>query len=330
MKRKLFILILFLSTLKVSFAQKAEETLGLKTWYTSTAFGSEHVSLSTENVTTSLYEIKFSVTGNLILKNLKKKIFDTASTFVIRKNDLTVHLNYKDSARVFEYEVKSAPGGKAYELVLTTSLKYYKRRGDDTIISKLVLTQGKKRKVIGSMQSVTVFSKKRALRNDSIDFAIWGQLVGHIADTLIIDCDQYIEHNFYKKHTDSSHYISPELYDTVIRIKVPLKEVTKIYLQRERLTSVTNGLIYAALGGGLVCIGGSLIFHGEGFSSNLGAIGIGSLLTIPFTFGAGLIFSTQKYYLKPNGKRNEVWKVERRMPHSSVKKYNQKPSQKKS
>ncbi|PBQ31249.1 hypothetical protein CNR22_05540 [Sphingobacteriaceae bacterium] len=330
MKKRSSILILFLFTVTAFFAQKAQEALGLKTWYSNVAFGSDNVILSTDNGNNSLYEIRFSVTGKLVLKHLKKKLFDTAATYFVKKNNLTVKLNYKDSSKIFEYKIRRISGNQAYELNLTASSKYFKRKGDDTIVTKLVLTQGTKRKVIKNMQSVIVFSKKRALKNDSIDFAIWGQLVGYIADTLIIDCDQYIEHNFYKKHPDSLHYISPELYDTVIRIKVPVREVTKIYTQRESFTSVTNGLTYTALGTGLVFIGGSLIFNDKDFGSNLGAIGVVSLLTIPFSFGTGLIFATEKYYLIATEKQSKTWKVERRMPHKIEIKHKPKPVNKKS
>jgi len=321
LKKRISILVFSLFILTTLSAQKPEETLVIKTWYANSAFGSENVTLSADNTNSPLYEIKFSVTGKLILKQLKKRTFDTAATYVIKKNELTVNLNYRDSAKIFEYSIKPVSGSKAYQLNLHTSSRYFKSKGDDTIITKLILIQGKKRKVIENMQSITVFSKKRALKNDSIDFAIWGQFVGYIADSLIIDCDQYIEHNFYKKYPDTLHYISPELYDTVIRIKVPIREITRIYAQRKGLTSFTNGVTLAALGTGLAFVGGSLIFHDKNFGSNLGAIGVGSLLTIPISFGVGLIFSTQKFYLKPTEKQPEIWKIERRMPHSIVKKY---------
>ncbi|HEY4198502.1 MAG TPA: hypothetical protein VGM63_23340, partial [Mucilaginibacter sp.] len=270
----------------------------------------------------ALYEWKFLSNGKLILNQLKKRSLDSSWTYLINKDLLSLTASLKDSVKTFQYTLKKSPEQKAFQLSMKFSSRYVKRRGDDTVIvTKLILSQGKKRKVIESMQSITVFSQKKALHNDSIDFAIWGQFVGYIADTLVIDCDQYIEHNFYKKYPDTLHYITPVLYDTVIRIKVPIKEVTKIYTQREPFTSFTTGATIFALSAGLASAGGSLILHDRPISPHLGEASIITLLTIPVTFGLGLIYSTEKLHLKSDKPDAKLWKVERRLPRLQTKWY---------
>lgn len=325
MKKSHSILLLLLLFFTSNFAQKTEKELQKKTWYSNSGIGSLNLQITADNSTNPPVEIKFSPTGKLILKQSKKRGADSSCSYIIKKNHLTVNLNKKDSVQTFEYVLKKVPDKKAYQLSMKFSSSYIKKRGDDSIVmDQLVLMQGKKRKIIEYEQSLTVFSQKKALHNDSIDLAVWGQFAGYITDTLLIDSDQYVEHNFYKKYTDSLHYIAPLLLDTVIRIKIPIKEITGIHTQREPFTSYTTGATILGMCTGLACIGASLIISDNNTSGIFAEAGVISLLTIPVSFGMGMIFSTQKFSLQPGKKKNKIWKVERHMPNVIVTQRNQK------
>jgi len=199
------------------------------------------------------------------------------------------------------------------------SSRYVRRKGDDAIVmDRLILVNGKKRKTIKSEEEIAVFSQNKALRNDSINRAVWGIFAGYIADTLLIDSDQFVEHNFYKKYTDTLHYIAPLLFDTIIRIKVPVKDITGIYCQREPLSSITTNASVIALVAGFVFVTGSIAGGESTVGSVLGQAGVISFLTIPFTFGTAMIFSKQKFQLKSDHKKKKVWKIERHMPGTVI------------
>ena len=272
-----------------------------------------------DNTSKPAFEIKFSKSGKLISKHIKKRSIDSTHTYLIKKNKLIVHINLKDSVETFEYKIRKVSGKKAYLLSMKYCSRYIKQKGDDTItLNQITLFQGKKRKIIEVDQSITVFSQKKALHNDSIDLAVWGQFIGYISDTILIDSDQFVLHNFYKKHTDTLHYIAPLLIDTVIRIKIPIKEITGIYTQREPFTSYTTGATIIAMGTGLLCVAASII-AGDNTTGNIFAqTGIISLLTIPFSFGTGMLFSTQKFLLNSPTKNKKIWQIERHMPNTIV------------
>ncbi len=323
---KLFAILLFLFVLKGNFfAQRIEKDLVKKVWYCSCNFKSDSLVLFADNTSNPNSEVRFSTTGKLILKNLKKRSTDSSFTYLIRKKSVILRSNQKDSVKTLNYEVKKIAGKKAYQFSMKFSSRYTKRKGDDTIaVHKFTLAQGKKRKTIELYEELAVFSQKRALRNDSINRAVWGIFVGYIADTLLIDSDQFVEHNFYKKYTDTLHYIAPLLLDTIVRIKVPVKEITGIYSQREPLSTVTTNATLLALATGLVCVSASLMGGESSAGSVFGQAGVISFLTIPISFGINMLFSKQKFLIKAGKESKKVWAFDRRMPRTVVTQRNKK------
>lgn len=312
----LFSFLLFYAGL---FAQKNEKDLVRKIWYSHSSFGSNSVLLTLDNLDRPVYEIRFSRTGKLVIKQQRKRTLDSSWNYLFRKSRLFISLNLRDSVETLEYKITRVPAKKAYRMDLINSSRYIKRKGDDTIaLDRLTLIQGKKRKTIEYQQALTVFYQKKALRNDSIDYAVWGQFVGYIKDTILIDADQYVEHNFYKKYTDTLHYVAPLLLDTVVRIKIPINLVTGIYTQREPFTSYTTGATILAMCVGLVGVATSIVLQNNSAGPVFAQAGVVSLLTIPFSFGTGMVFSTQKFLIAPGKKSKKVWAIERHMPNLMV------------
>ncbi len=261
-------------------------------------------------------EVKFSKSGKLILVNPLKKKIDSSYTYSFTKNKLSLSYSLKDSALRLHFKLTTIQKRRAYQLALLSKNTYHKKLGDDTIrLDQFSVLQGNKRRIFFNQQELTVFSQKKALHNDSIDMAVWGRFVGYIKDTILMDSDQFVEHNFYKKYTDSLHFYAPLLLDTIIRIKIPVKEITGIYCQREPFTSITTGTSLLAMGGGLVLVAASLILKDSPMASEYAQIGVGSFLTIPISFGLGIAFSTKKYTLSSNQLTKKNWHIENHMPH---------------
>jgi hypothetical protein len=308
-------------------SQKLRKELLAKTWFCNCNFNSDSLVLSADNINKPICETKFSASGKLLLKNTKKKSLDSSGVCVIKKNSLILHFDAKDSVIIYEYRVKKIPEKKAFMLSMLSSSRYLKRKGDDTItMDRFTLIQGNKRKTIERPEEITIFSQKKALHNDSINLAVWGQFVGYISDTLLIDSDQFVEHNFYKKYTDSMHYIAPLLFDTVVRIKVPVKEITGMFSQREPFASVATDATFLAMGTGLLCVLASLVSKDTSTGSIFAQAGVISFLTMPVSFGFGLGFSKQKFLLTPGKKKKKVWRIERHIPYKIITQRNQKKS----
>jgi len=319
------ILLLFLFFNSVLCAQKTEKALVSKTWFCNGNFNSDSLVLSADNMDKPLCEARFTRTGRLVLKNLKKRTSDSVYTYLFKNSSLTLYANEKDSVKTLHYTVKKISGKKAYELRTKYSSRYVKRKGDDAIVmDRFTLTMGKRKRTVKTGEELAIFSQNRALRNDSINRAVWGVFVGYVTDTLLMESDQFVEHNFYKKYTDSLHYIAPLLLDTIIRVKVPIKFITGIYAQREPLSSVTTNASVFALVTGLVCVSASILAKGSTAGDIFGEVGVVSFLTIPVSFATGLIFSKQKFQMKSGAKKEKVWKIERHMPRTVITQRNKK------
>ncbi|WP_317898357.1 hypothetical protein [Aurantibacillus circumpalustris] len=319
MSKLVFIALFFILFYPSFYSQKTEQDLVTKIWYCSCDFNSDNFSISGDNTNQPATEIKFSPSGKVILKNLKKRNADSSFTYFFKKNSLSLKSDLIDSVKTLNYNIKKPAGKKAYDFSLKYSSRYVRKKGDDAIImDKVVLKNGKKRKVIREGDEIAVFSQCKALRNDSINRAVWGVFVGYISDTLILESDQYVEHNFYKKYTDTLHYIAPLLLDTSLRIKIPIKYITGIYNQREPLSSISSN---ATLFGMAVGFAGILASVSAGEVSSAGTfaqIGVFSFLTIPISLSVNVIFSKQKFQINSKQKPKKNWIIERHMPHTMI------------
>lgn len=264
-------------------------------------------------------ELKFSPGGKIILFNPLKKKLDSSFAYTFKKNKLNISYGLKDSALSLQFKISSIQERRAYQLTQESKTTYHRKKGDDTIrLDRFTLVQANKRRIFVDQQEITVFSQKRALHNDSIDMAVWGRFVGYIKDTILMDSDQFVEHNFYKKYTDTLHFYAPLLLDTIVRIKIPVKEITGIYCQREPFTTITTGASLLAMAGGLALVATSLILKDWPAAPQYGEIGVGSFLSIPISFGVGLVFSTKKFRLSKDHPNKKTWQIENHMPHPVI------------
>ena len=316
---KLVSIVFFLTLLTFPVvSQKIQNELPAKIWYCACDFNADSLVISVDNTSRPTSEMKFSSTGKLIIKNIKKRSIDSSFFYHFSKKSLVLKSILKDSIRILRYTGKKVQGKNAYLLSLKDYTRYKKHKGDDTVlVGKITLVSGKKRKTIKRNDEVSVFSQKRALRNDSIDRAVLGVFAGYIADTLLIDCDQLVEHNFYKKHTDTLHYYVPRLKDTAVRIKIPVKDITGIYGPREPFSKRATKVTLLGAFVGIASVTGFFIVGEKNVAaSTLAQTAIVSFLTIPVSFGLNLIFSKQKFKMKlsPGEKNKKIWTLDRRLP----------------
>ncbi len=315
-------IVLFILLSLFSNSQALKEQLGHTTWFSKQSPGDSLVTLQQDPKTGGSVEWRLSTTGKCYLKTSGKTKPDSSFIYSFYKKNVSFHFKLKDSVKLFRYEVVRQEK-QSLQLRLNYSFKYNYKKGNDTVVMpELTVTRGNQIKTILSGEDVTVFAQMRARRNDSIDLAIWGQFVGYIKDTILIDSDQFVEHNFYKKHSDSLHYYSPMLFDTLIRKKIALKYVTGIYKEREPFGMYMTRTTITGMGLGLGFMMASLLSGTDTDAGNRYAtIATASFLTVPISFGLGLAFSKEKYRLSGGKDPAKLWKVERHMPRPEIKIY---------
>jgi hypothetical protein len=313
-------LLFFCSLFCITLAQTSQHELLQNSWYHQGFPGADSIRLSRENNNALSGQLKFSTNGKLIFYSSKKDKPDSSYRFDIGKKKISFQFDSKDSVKTYEYSLKENRKKGLYRLHLIYSFVYKKRAGDDTIVVReLGLKKGNDTKTIDYLEDLTVFGQKRGLKGDSVDFAVWGQFVGFKKDTILIDCDQFIKHNFYKKYPDSMHYYAPLLMDTVIRIKLPIKEIDRIYKEREPFSTYMTRATVSGIGLGLVCMVGSLVSGETDASTVFAQVATVSFLTVPVSFGIGFSFSKQKFWLHDKNKSTRLWKIERHLPGAQIK-----------
>ncbi|MBL7933259.1 MAG: hypothetical protein JNL60_15240 [Bacteroidia bacterium] len=319
---KIFFVALFVSFAGLTFGQNLKEKIGSATWYSKQVLGDSMLVLSKDNKTGANLELKLSGTGKCIVKTNGKTKADSTFQYCFDKKNFSVNYKLKDSVTMYRYEFLKSDAANL-TLRMNYSFRYKYKKGNDTILMpELTFSRGKDIKTIMQGEDITLFVQKKGRLHDSIELAVWGQFIGFIKDTIIIDSDQFVEHNFYKKYPDSLHYYSPLLIDTIIRMKIPVKYIVGIYKEREPfgmyMTRITVGGMALGLGFMVASLtSGKEIEVGSTFAT----ISTAAFLTVPVSFAIGTIFSKQKFRFSGGDDPAKLWKIERHMPRPKVKIY---------
>lgn len=321
-KRNIFLLLLIVSLFRLTLAQNLQERFGSSPWYSKQHLGDSVMALSKDSKNAAGTELRLSGTGKCIVKTVGKNKADSVFQYSFDKKNISFNFKNKDSVKLFRYELYKTEGTNMW-LRLNYSFSYRYKKGNDTIVMpELSFTRGKEIRSIVQGEDITLFVQKRGRRNDSIDLAIWGQFIGYIKDTIIIDSDQFVEHNFYKKYTDSLHYYSPLLIDTIIRMKIPVRYVVGIYKEREPFGMYMTRVTVAGMGLGLGFMVASLVSDADiEAGSTYATISTAAFLTVPVSFGIGVAFSKQKFRFSGGKDPSKHWKIERHMPRPQIKIY---------
>lgn len=303
-------------------AQQLSKLMGATTWYSKQQPGDSVVVLQKDVKLGGPREWRLGANERSYFKTSAKSKIDSSYYYSSDKKNLSFYFKLKDSVKLFRYELHKK-SGQSLSLRLNYSFIYRYKKGNDTVVMpELTVSRGKQIKTILSGEDITVFVQKRGRRNDSIDMAIWGQFVGLVKDTILVDSDQFVEHNFYKKYTDSLHYYSPLLIDTIIRMKIPIKYITGIYKEREPFGMYMTRTTIAGMSVGLGFMMASLF---SGTDSDIGnthaTIATAAFLTVPVSFGLGVSFSKLKFRIKGGKQPEKLWKIERHMPRPQIKIY---------
>ena len=165
----------------------------------------------------------------------------------------------------------------------------------------------KRVKKINKFNDLSVYSEKKGLKNDSIEYDVRGKFMAVTNDTMIIESEDVFIHNFYFKKNDSLHYHS--IKTTNGFAKIPLLNISKIYCGRDKFKTFT-------LRTTLVCLATALIvsplisiqkggFNGDRFRKVSGtSLGV---MVLSISFGIG--FSQKEFLIWPTKKNKKTWVI---------------------
>lgn len=306
--QQLFICLLFVQSL---FAQNYSNNLGSTTWYCNCNFNTDSLKLVSSNSANYRYRLNFSPDGKVLLFDLSKKTSNTFYSYTLRKSTLKLFYTTKDSLAELNYLIQRNKKTNEFDLGLYYNMRYKKRKASDTPpVNTFTLSRGKKTKSFESMQEITVYRMKKGLKHDSIEVISKGHFLEIRSDTLILNAYQYSEHNFYKNYPDTNHFFSETLFDTLIRIKSPIKEITKIYSQREEFNRGVNIAAITALGVFFVTFPLAITVESSTAGAALGQTAVFAAASIPVIVSLNMLFSKQKFQIIPDEKKKETWRLD--------------------
>ena len=312
---RIFFILLFLTLVNcATTAQKLSKKLLTKTWYCSCDFKTDTLVLAETNDQHFDWEASFSPSGKVTLHHLKKNISSSVYSYSLKKQSLRFYYDLKDSLVNLNYTINRMEEDGSYKLKTFYALRYKKRKKDDVPpADHFTLVNGEKKKTFYNLTDITVHRMKKGLKHDSIEYISKGEFLELRSDTLLINSYQFSEHNFYKKYPDEGHYFSEFIYDndSLVKIKIPLKEITKIYSQRDKFNSVINGLAIAALGTFVVSLPVALAVKTDPVNSIFTSSAVYSALSIPVIVSFNIIFSRKMFQVAPTLKNKNTWHFEK-------------------
>lgn len=92
-----------------------------------------------------------------------------------------------------------------------------------------------KTKEILKHKNLSIYSEKKGILHDSIVYNIKGEFTALINDSLIMRAEDIEVHDFYKTKTDSLHCFYKKVESGLV--KVPIKDISKIYYTRDDCTT---------------------------------------------------------------------------------------------
>lgn len=311
--RLLFFFICWLFFIHALSSQPLNKKLQTKTWYCTCDFASDSLVLSDNKTDNTEWEASFTVGGKVNLRHLKENTRITLYSYSFTKRAIRFFYDQKDSLANLNYEISPKRKDGSYLLTSFYKLRYKKKNAGDTPPADyFTLVNGTKKKTVYNLSEITVHRMEKGLKHDSVESVYKGDFLEYGADTLLLNTYQFSKHNFYKHYTDTNHYFSEFLFDSLIQTKIPVNEITKIYAARERFSNLVNGMAIGALGTFIVSLPLALAIKSDPANTVFTHSAVYSALSMPVIVFANIIFSKQKFTISGTDKKKNTWQFESR------------------
>jgi hypothetical protein len=166
------------------------------------------------------------------------------------------------------------------------------------------LRRGSETFTIGPQAEVTLFTENKGLRNDSIEMMVRGKVIDIRNDVILLEYEEFAIHNFYRSAADSLHYVDEVLRDTVMLMKVPMNDVTGLYMHRKKLTTAMTKIVFVTLGTSLATVPLLLTLKPGPAKNAVTALNISSTVTMLAAAGIGIFFAKKKFWIKPKDRKS--------------------------
>jgi hypothetical protein len=167
--------------------------------------------------------------------------------------------------------------------------------------------RNKKTKEVLGHHDLSVHYEKKGIKNDSLEFHVRGDFMSITNDSMVIQSEDFDVHDFYKKNTDSLHYLSKTVASGFV--KVPLKDISKIYYERSDWKTFTLRTTLLSLASALI-VSPLISIQKGGFNQDrFNKVTTASLGVAVLSITFGIAFSQKEFLIKPTKNSNKTWTI---------------------
>lgn len=167
--------------------------------------------------------------------------------------------------------------------------------------------QDKKSKKVLMHHDISVHYDKKGLKNDSVEYHVRGDFMSITSDSMIIQTTDFEIHNFYKRNTDSLHFLSKPLPSGFA--KVPLKDIYKIYYERSDWKTFTLRTTLVSLATALI-VSPLISIQKGGFNHDrFNKVTTASLGVAVLSISFGIAFSQKEFLIRSTKKSDKIWTI---------------------
>lgn len=167
------------------------------------------------------------------------------------------------------------------------------------------LVSSKKTKEVVRLDDLSVHFQKKGINHDSIEYRVRGDFMSITNDTMNLYSDEIDVHDFYKKNTDSLHYHSQAINPGFV--KIPVKEISKIYYGREQWKTFTLGTTLISFATALI-VAPLISLQKKGFNhERFNSVALPALGVMSLSITFGIAFSQKEYLLRSDKKEKKIW-----------------------
>lgn len=241
-----------------------------------------------------------------ILINYKNDKKDSIAKAIF-KNGTAYRVNFKDNV-ADNYGMGTWENYKvsSYSIPNIVSQSCYEQQVVE--VKKIILERNNKNKKIERFENISIYSKNRGLKNDSIDFNAIGDFICVNNDSIVLSAYSVSKHNFYRKYTEEEHF-KTWFYKENQYVKFATKDIYKLYYTRQKIQNFTISTTLLSIVTALV-VSPLVSIQKKGFNTQrlyqISGTSIG-VMALSITLGAS--FNQKKFVISPQKEKDKYWKM---------------------
>lgn len=239
--------------------------------------------------------IQFKSDGTCIQKTLVDSALDSSAKFKLIGELLILNYHFKDSTKIFWYEVKTNTSPKTLSLHLKNTLKNIRIGNDTAAYSFLWFSHSNKSKNINRFDNIKIKSKTK---NNSDFTKHKGGFLLIKGDTIFLDSNRIAQNYFLESGRDTFPLNTQKIaYSDLHSIKINRKTWNKV-MAWGMAASVFSALVISPV----------ISFEGSSFNFNKAQqISSISMAALPVFIGGRMLFGRKKIILNDAQSQWHIW-----------------------